>query len=408
MPMQISDISLEPLRAEVREFAEQVVRPAVPAMESSGDVAYELSRQIARQGWIGVTIPHRYGGMGLGQEAKTVIIAEMSRVSGAMGAMIQASQLGVAKILHFGTEEQKHRFLPPVGIGASLPTIATTEAQSGGHVLGMTGSAVPDGDGYRVTATKCFVGNSHVGDLHGIIVRTGPGSNGLTAFLVESDRPGVRTAQPFTPAGLRGFSFGDVVMEDVWVPTANRLGSEGTGLAVAYSSSVLYGRANLAAVALGIHRAVVEDTARFLSTRVLYGAPLSALDSMKQRLGAMESRLVTAEVALFDAVRRLDRGEACDALLLNAKLINVDLALDSARAAVEMFGARGVHTEFGVERYLRDATCVLAPAGTPDIQRLRLAGYALAGVGAEKSRADWSEKLSDAVRLRPERHLRAA
>ncbi|HZP53494.1 acyl-CoA dehydrogenase family protein, partial [Actinocrinis sp.] len=138
----------ERLREEVRRFAQERVLPRVAQMESARDIDVELSGLIAAQGWIGVTIPEVYGGMGLGHLAKTIIIEELARVSGAMGAMVQASQLGVAKILHFGSEEQKLAWLPQIASGRCLPTIAVTEAGSGGHVLGMSSRAVRDGTHY--------------------------------------------------------------------------------------------------------------------------------------------------------------------------------------------------------------------------------------------------------------------
>lgn len=121
----------EDLRQRVREFAERVVRPLIPEMESSRTALVGLSRLIAQQGWIGATIDPAYGGMGAGHLAKTVIIEELSRVSGAMGAMVQASQLGVAKIVHFGDDSQKRYWLPRIAEGEVLPTIAVTEPGSG-------------------------------------------------------------------------------------------------------------------------------------------------------------------------------------------------------------------------------------------------------------------------------------
>jgi alkylation response protein AidB-like acyl-CoA dehydrogenase len=142
--------------------------------------------------------------MGLGHLAKTLIIEELSRVSGAMGAMVQASQLGVAKVLHFGTETQKQYWLRRFATGECLPAIAVTEWESGGHVLGMSSTAVRHGKHYVLDGHKCFVGNSHIGDVHGIVVRTGPGSGGLSAFLVETDRPGFRPGAAGSQFGLHG------------------------------------------------------------------------------------------------------------------------------------------------------------------------------------------------------------
>ncbi|WP_327351910.1 acyl-CoA dehydrogenase family protein [Streptomyces sp. NBC_01304] len=386
------------LREDVRGFAEREVRPRVAAMEATRTVQHELSRLIARQGWIGATVARQYGGMGVGHLAKTIIIEELSRVSGAMGAMAQASQLGVAKIVHFGNEAQKKTWLPAVAAGDCLPTIAVTEPESGGHVLGMTASAVRDGDDYLLSGRKVYVGNSHVGDLHGVVVRTGPGSKGLTAFLVESDRPGFSLGAPRDTMGLHGFSFGELYFDNCRVPAANRLGKEGDGLAVAYSSSVLYGRANLTAVSLGIHQALLDETTRFCTERHRYGQPLYELANIKLKLGQMQSRLMTARLAAYHSVFLLDQGASCDAELMNAKLVNVESALDSARNAMEIHAAAGLFTDRPIERFLRDAHHIFAPAGTSDIQLLRLAEVALG-----TAKGSWSERLSEYVRTEPAR-----
>jgi acyl-CoA dehydrogenase len=381
------------LREQVRAFAEEEVCPRIPDMEASRSVQYELSRLIARQGWIGVTIGESYEGMGLGHLAKTIVIEELARVSGAMGAVVQASQLGVAKIMHFGNEAQKRAWLPAIAAGDCLPTIAVTEPDSGGYVLGMESTAERDGDDYILNGGKVFVGNSHVGDLHGVVVRTGPGSQGLSAFLVESDRPGLILGEHKPAMGLHGFSFGELIFDNCRVPAANLLGREGDGLSVAYSSSILYGRPNLTAVSLGIHQALVDETIAFTSQKYRHGKLLYELPTIKQKLGQMQSRLMTAKLAAYHAVYLLDRGLPCDAELMNAKFINVEYALDSARNAMEVHAACGLFTDRPVERYLRDAHHIFAPAGTSDVQLLRLAEVALG-----LSKGQWSERLSEAVR----------
>jgi alkylation response protein AidB-like acyl-CoA dehydrogenase len=384
------------LRNKVRIFAEAEVRPLIAEMESSRSVHHGMSRLIAEQGWIGVTIGARYGGMGLGHLAKTIIIEELARVSGAMGAMAQASQLGVAKILHFGNERQKARWLPEIAEGRCLPTIAVTEPESGGHVLGMASTARREGDDYILNGRKVFVGNSHVGDLHGVVMRTGPGSKGLSAFLVEASSPGLSLGEHEATMGLHGFSFGELVFEDVRVPAENLLGSEGDGLPVAYSSSVLYGRPNLTAVSLGIHRALVEETVRFTQEHRRYGKPLGDLPTVKQKLGQLQSQLMTARLLAYHAAHLLDEGLPCDTELMNAKLVNVESSLDSARTAMEVHAAYGLSADRGVERYVRDAHHIYAPAGTSDVQRLRLAEVVL-GASKEQWSLILSEKLRDSA-----------
>lgn len=379
----------ERLRREVREFAEINVRPLIADMEASREVEHKLSRLIAAQGWIGVTIPCGYGGMGAGHIAKTIVIEELARVSGAAGAIVQASQLGVAKILHFGTPGQKRRWLPPIARGECLPTIAVTEEGSGGHVLGMEATAERDGDDWILNGHKIFVGNSRIGDVHGVVVRTGSGRKNLSAFLVESSRRGLELAPHQASLGLHGFSFGKIVFRDCRVPAANMLGKPGDGLDVAYASSVLYGRLNLAAVAVGIHRAVVEETVREASQRTRYGRPLADVDSVKQKIGRMKSRLMTAQQAVYAAASMLDQGIACDAELMHAKFVSAEGAIDSGLNAMEIYGAAGLSVDQPVERLLRDALHLRAPAGTSEIQLLRLAECAL---GTYKGQ--WSERFA--------------
>ena len=174
------------------------------------------------------------------------------------------------------------------------------------------------------------------------------------------------------------------------MPAANRIGDEGQGIDVAYSSSTLYGRPNLTAVALGIHQAIFDDTVAFCRERELYGEPLAKLPTVAQKLGDMRSRLMTGRLTAYHAVHLLDRRRPCDAELMNAKLINTESALTSARAALEIFAGRGTQRDHHIERYLRDIIHTFPAAGTSDVQRLRLAEVALGGY-----RGDWSGRLDE-------------
>jgi alkylation response protein AidB-like acyl-CoA dehydrogenase len=263
-------------------------------------------------------------------------------------------------------------------------------------VLGMTTTAIRDGGDYILTGRKAFIGNSHVGDLHGVVARTGPGTRGLSAFLVESTRPGLSLAEQPDTLGLHGFSFGELVFDGCRVPAGNKIGSEGDGLAVAYSSSVLYGRLNLAAVSLGIHQAIVEDTVSFAQTHQRYGQALSELPTVQQKIGQLQSQLMTARLVAYHAAHLLDQGSPCDPELMNAKLVNVESSLDSARLALDIHSAHGLSTDRNLERYLRDAHHIHAPAGTSDIQRLRLAEAALG-----TAKPPWSQQLAALTRTTP-------
>ncbi|MEU5990345.1 acyl-CoA dehydrogenase family protein [Spirillospora sp. NPDC047418] len=380
------------LREAVRAFALAEVAPRVARMESAQAVDVETSALIARQGWIGVTIPREYGGMGAGHLAKTIVIEELARVSGAMGAMVQASQLGAAKILHYGTEQQKQRWLPPIASGACLPTIAVTEEGSGGNVLDMVASAHRDGGDWVLNGRKLYVGNSHVGHVHGVIVRTGGDgtrrSKSLSAFLVEHDRPGLTLVPYRPPLGLHGFSFGDLIMDDVRIPAANMIGAQGDGLDVAYSSSVLYGRPNLTAVALGIHQALLEETIAFAGQRHRRDQPLTRLPTIERRIGQIKERLMTARALAYQAVHMLDHGRPCDDELIGAKYRGVESLMESVLDAMKIHAAAGLRRDRPLERLVRDAFHIDAPAGTGDVQLRRLAESARG-----EGRGQWSQRL---------------
>ena len=277
--------------------------------------------------------------------------------------------------------------------GTCLPTIAVTEPESGGYVLGMSATATRAAGDYVLNGRKVFVGNSHVGDLHGVVVRTGTGSGGLSAFLVAADTPGLSLGSHQPAMGLHGFSFGELTFDNCHVPEENLLGAEGDGLAVAYSSSILYGRPNLTAVALGLHQAIVEHTVQFARTHRRYGEPLAELPTIKQKLGQLQSQLMTARLTAYHAAHLLDEGVPCDAELISAKLTNVESSLDSARTAMEVHAAYGLDPGHHIERFLRDANHIYAPAGTSDVQRLRLAEVALGTY-----REQWSTRFTNQLR----------
>lgn len=374
------------LRSQVASFAEQEITPRIARLESQREIEHHLAMEIARQGWLGATISGAFGGMASGDLAKghlakTIILEEVSKVSAAMAAMVQASQLGVAKIIHFGSRKQQETWLPAIAAGEHLPTIAVTEPESGSHLLAMQTTARRRGDHYVLNGRKVFVGNSHIGTLHGVVARTGEerrrDKECLSAFLVEADRPGVVVSAHPRFHGLRGFSFGEVRFDNVQVPVSNLVGQEGEGLLVALSSSLLYGRANFAAVAVGLIQAVVDTTTAYLKGRPRFGKTLADLPENRVHLGDMQSSLITSRTLAYSVADLLDRGEACDADLLNAKLVACDKAVWAAQIGMRLHGAAGLECERPIVRYRRDADCLDAPAGTSDVQIKRLSEVAV-------------------------------
>ncbi|WP_217561568.1 acyl-CoA dehydrogenase family protein [Streptomyces sp. GbtcB6] len=379
---------------EADAFAADYVALRVPRMEASPHKVERRTAQLmAERGWFGVTIPTQYGGMAAGHVAKTVLIHRTGVVSAAAAALLQATLIPVGAVQHWGSTEQKMRWLPQAAGGTLLFSIAVTEPQTGGHIGGIETVAEPDGGWWVITGSKVHIGNSHLAGLHVVVARTAPNdvsaSQALTAFLVEHDRKGLTVDRHRPGLGLHGFTAGLLRLDRVRIPEANVLGDVGQGLFVAQSSSILYGRPNLTAVSLGIHEALVKTTAQWLDSRPRYDGHLSDLPVLRDRLGAMQARLQNALGLAYHAVHLLDRGLACDSHLIGAKHTGHELAAASARDAMELHGARALDGDYPLQRLFRDIQYTYPPAGTGEFQRIHLAKTALG-----ETEIEWSERLA--------------
>ncbi|MGW0822532.1 acyl-CoA dehydrogenase family protein [Streptomyces sp. NPDC002845] len=393
----------ERLWQEADAFAAEHVAPRVKSMEASPrTVERQLPQRMAERRWFAVTVPQEYGGMGAGHVAKTILIHRIATVSAAAAAILQASLIPVAALLHFGTHQQKTRWLPQVADGSVLFSIAATEPETGGHIGGMETVAEKDGNEWLITGSKVHIGNSHIAGVHVVIARTAPpgvtASQALTAFLIEHDRKGLSVERHRPGLGLHGFSVGRLDLDRVRIPTANVLGDIGQGMSVGQCSSILYGRPNLCAVSLGLHEAFVKTTARYLKNRPRYNGTLSDLPVLRDRLGEMESRLRAARVLAYQAVHLLDHKLPCDHDLINSKYRGDQLAVESGRDAMELHGARALDADYPLQRLWRDIQHTYPPAGTGEFQRIRLAEAAL-----HEDTIQWSERLAaEASWARPE------
>lgn len=376
------------LRAQVREFTEVELAPRVEGMERRGthkDTA--VAQLMAGLGWFGVLISPSHGGTGAGHVARTVIQEELAKVSGTAAAIHQASLIPAAALEAMGTPEQKRDWLPPIALGHRFPTVAVTEPDTGSHILGMATTARRKGRQWLIHGRKTFVGNSGLGGPHLVIARTGrPGNpRSLSAFLVDGDRPGITVAEP-NRVGLHGFTTGTLTLDNVRVPANNLLGRQGDGLAAAHIGSVVVGRPNFAAIALGLHHSLLTTTAGFLTGRPRYNATLAHLPVVQHHLGEMTMRLMSAQALTYQAVHLLDQGVPCDEWLIASKAASKQAVIASLQQAEDLHGGHAVRAGTLLDRLHRDIRHMPAPAGPDDIQLLRLGQSAR---GAD--RAQWSE-----------------
>ncbi|MFI1929231.1 acyl-CoA dehydrogenase family protein [Streptomyces sp. NPDC020330] len=393
----------ELLWAEADAFAAEHIAPRAVRMEAApGRVERKVADLMAARKWFAITVPSIFGGLAAGHVAKTVLIHRIACVSAAAAAILQATQIPVGALLNFATVEQQARWLPGVADGSLLLSIAVTEPAVGGHIGGIETTAERTGSQWMITGTKAHIGNSHLAGAHLVLARTAEAgvrtSKALTAFMVESDRPGLTVAGHRPGLGLHGFSVGHLDLDHVRVPAENIVGEIGQGLSVAQSSSILYGRPNLAAVSLGIHEAVVATTTARLKARPRYRGSLSDLPVLRDRIGDMEARLRAGRILAYQSVHLLDHGLSCDADLINAKYLGHQWALTSAQDAMELHGAQALDRDYVLQRLWRDIQHTYPPAGTGEVQRIRLADAAF-----EEDHIQWSERLAaDAARAQPD------
>lgn len=380
---------------QAEAFATGEAAAHVERMEAAPhQVERTLPQLIAKRGWFGITIPAEYGGMDAGHVARTILIHRLAVVSAAAAAILQAGLIPIGALSHWGTAEQKAQWLPRAAVGTVLLSIAVTEPHTGGHIGGIETIAVPAGNGqWVISGEKLHIGNSHLAGLHVVVARTAPAdttaSRALTAFLVEHDRKGVSLAPHRARLGLHGFSAGRLILDRVQVSATAMLGDLGQGLHVAQSSSIVYGRPNLTALSLGLHEAFVTTTATWLSARPRYGAHLSDLPVVRDRLGAMQARLQEATCTAYHAVHLLDQGVPCDSMLIGAKHTGHELAAATGRDAMELHGAHALDGDYLLQRLFRDVQHTYAPAGTGEFQRIHLANAAL-GIPT----TDWSQQMA--------------
>lgn len=371
--------SQEMLKDSIRKFAEGEIAPKVPHMEETGEVPTDLIEQMAKLNWMGILIPREHGGMGLGNLDRMIMIEEIGKTSAALAMTMQIFHLGAGPILDAGTEEQQAKYLPALAKGEKLATVAITEAGGGSDPVGGTQTTAElQGDEYVLNGRKVFITNSHVADTYIIVAKTGEGSRGLSCFIVDRDMPGFRPGREEHKFGLHGCNTGELIMSDCRVPKENLLGAEGQGLRVALKSIGEIGRPGMAGVALGVMAACVEASAKFAKERVLYGNPIADLQGIQWLLAEMYADLELSRLAAYRAACLIDQHVRADPEIALAKYSATEGAVRSAKKAIDIHGGYGYMTEYPVQRYFRDAECLIASAGTSEVMKIVMARRALA------------------------------
>jgi alkylation response protein AidB-like acyl-CoA dehydrogenase len=360
-------------RDAIRQIVRERVAPRAAEIDAKAEYPWDIRRLFAEQDLLGLPFDPEHGGTGTGTLMLNVAVEEIARACASSALILMIQELGTLPIKRFGTEEQKARFLPRCASGEWTPAFALSEAEAGSDPGGILTRAVRDGDEWVITGSKNWITNLGVADFYVVFARTdreaGP-SRGISAFVVEADRPGFSVGKLEHKLGIKGSPTGSPVFDDVRVPAENLVGEEGRGLQVALGT-LDHSRLGVGAQAVGIAQGAIDHAVAYARERRQFGRAISEFQGMQFKLADMETRTAAARELLYRACAKIDRGEPDRGKYsAMAKLFASDTAMAVTVEAVQVLGGYGYVTEYPVERYLRDAKITQIYEGTNEIQRL--------------------------------------
>lgn len=368
------------LQQTAREFAANELRAAARRMDETEEFEIEVFKKLAELGLAGLTIPEKFGGsgffdQGMANQAACVTLEEINRICASTGVTLSVHMSLFSSLLtKWGSEEQKARVLPKMASGEWLGAYCLSEAGSGTDAGSLVCEANKDGNDYVINGSKLWITSAPYADEFIVFARTDKAqkTRGITAFFVEADRKGLKVAKKEKKMGIRGSATCEVLFEDCRVPAANRIGDEGTGFKIALDT-LDGGRVGIAAQAVGIGRACLEEATAYSKTREQFGQPIANFQAVQWMLADMAMKLDASRMLMYRAAWLRDNGRPCTAESAMAKLFASETANKAAKDAVQIFGGNGYSKEYNVERHFRDARITEIYEGTSQVQRIVIA-----------------------------------
>jgi butyryl-CoA dehydrogenase len=367
------------LRDSVREFAEAEVKPLARELDRSGRFPLETLRKAAELGFIGVSVPEEDGGTGADHISYSILIEEISRFCASTGVILSVQNSLFCDPLHlFGTPDQKRRFLAPCMRSEILGCYALTEPQAGSNAAALRTVAVRQGDRYIVNGTKAWITCGGVASAALVYVNTDPAKKekGITALLIEKDRPGFRVGKEEEKLGIHATACSELSFTDCEVPVENRLGNEGEGYKIALAT-LDGGRVGIASQAIGIAQGAFEQALAYSKERQAFGHPISKFQAIQFMLADMATEIETARMLARHAAWKHDQHMRFSQDAAIAKLFASEMATRVTHKAIQVHGGNGYSREYPVERMYRDARITEIYEGTSEIQRLVISSWML-------------------------------
>ncbi|NLR73772.1 acyl-CoA dehydrogenase [Leeia sp. IMCC25680] len=363
------------IRDAVRDYAQHELWPTAAERDRSHRFPREELQALASMGLFGLTVPTEWGGAGLDYLSAAVALEEVAAGDGAISTILSVQNSVVCgPVLHFGTPEQKARFLRPFASGEMLGAFCLTEPQAGSDAAALQAKAVREGDDYLISGSKQFITNGRHAGAAIVFAVTDPnaGRQGITAFIVPTDLPGFEVVRVEDKLGQHCSDTAALAFDKVRVPASLRLGQEGEGYRIALAN-LESGRIGIAAQCLGMARSALQCALDYARERQSFGKPIYQHQAVQFRLASAATRLEAARQLVWHAASLKDAGQPCLKEAAMAKLFASEMAEQVCSDALQTFGGYGYLNDFPVERIYRDVRVTQIYEGTSDIQRLIIA-----------------------------------
>ncbi|HEX3423447.1 MAG TPA: isovaleryl-CoA dehydrogenase [Sphingomicrobium sp.] len=358
------------IRESTERFARDKIAPIAQEIDEKDEFPRDLWPQMGALGLHGITVEEEWGGLGLGYLEHVVAQEEVARASASVGLSYGAhSNLCINQIRRWANEDQKQKFLPRLISGEHVGALAMSEASAGSDVVGMKLKAEKSGNGYRLNGTKFWITNGSYANTLVVYARTGEGSRGITAFLIEKEMDGFSIGQKMDKLGMRGSPTNELVFDDCFVPPENILGEENEGVAV-LMSGLDYERTVLAGIQIGIMQACLDTVLPYVRERKQFGKPIGSFQLMQAKVADMYVALNSSRAYVYNVARACDSGKTTRFDAAGAILYASENAVKVANEAVQALGGAGYTKDWPVERYYRDAKLLDIGAGTNEIRRM--------------------------------------
>ena len=363
------------IRRTVRKFADTRLAGAAVEMDRTGRFPWDIAREMAALQYFGLEIPIDYGGAGLDAVSSAMVIEEISRANAAMGLCITVhNSVSAYPMYRFGNQDQYERFLLPLASGDTIGTFCLTEPNAGSDTASIESTANRKRGKYVLNGNKIFVTNGGISGVNLILARVHPAKEGegLTVFIMESNRKGLEKGQAEDLMGMRGNPVCPISLTDCCVPGENILGKVGEGMKIALSS-LSGGRIGIGAQALGIAQASLDVSLKYARERHQFGKTLLEFEPIQKFLADMAIRIEGARLLVYRASNLKDKGQGYARESAMAKLYASEVAVDATRIGVQIHGGYGYTKAYPIERYYRDAKVCEIYEGTSEIQRMVIA-----------------------------------